>query len=46
MQFGEVQATDRFRGLTVKRKPQITVGVRLESDLLNLSISSKGPDGR
>lgn len=42
MQFGEVQATDRFRGLTVKRKPQITVGVRLESDLLNLSISSEG----
>lgn len=42
MQFGEVQATDRFRSLTVKRKPQITVGVRLESDLLNLSISSEG----
>lgn len=40
MQFGDVQATDRFRSLTVKRKPQITVGVKLESDLLNLSISS------
>ena len=41
-QFGEVNVTDRFRGLTVRRKPQITVGVKIESDLLNLSISSEG----
>lgn len=38
--FGEVQATERFKNLTIRKKPQISVGVRMESDLLNLSISS------
>ena len=37
---GEVQATDRFNRLTIRRKPQIAVGVQMESDLLNLSVSS------
>ncbi len=42
VQLGEVHATDRFRGLTIRRKPKITVGVKIESDLLNLSITSDG----
>lgn len=40
LEFGEVQATDRFKNLKIRRKAQISVGVSLESDLLNLSISS------
>lgn len=40
MRLGEVHATDRFQRMTIRRKPQITVGVRMESDLLKLDISS------
>lgn len=40
LKLGEVHATDRFSRLTIRRKPQITVGVRMESDLLKLSLSS------
>lgn len=38
--LGEVHATDRFQRLTIRRKPQMTVGVRMESDLLKLTLSS------
>ncbi len=38
--LGAVHATDRFHNITIRRKPQMTVGVRMESDLLKLSISS------
>ncbi len=40
LKLGEVQATDRFQRVTIRRKPQITVGVRMESDLLKLKLSS------
>lgn len=40
LQLGEVHATDRFQRTTIRKKPQITVGVRMESDLLKLKISS------
>ncbi len=40
LKLGEVHATDRFQRLTIRRKPQMTVGVRMESDLLKLTLSS------
>ena len=40
LRLGEVQATDRFKRITIRRKPQMTVGVRMESDLLNLNLTS------
>lgn len=40
-QLGDVQATDRFRRLNLRRTPKISVGVSLESQLLNLSIVSE-----
>lgn len=38
--LGEVQATDRFKRLKLHKEIPITVGVQLESDLLNLTISA------
>lgn len=40
LKLGDVHATDRFQRVTIRRKPQITVGVRMESDLLKLKLSS------
>lgn len=40
MSAGEVHTTDRFRGITIRKKPTLKVGVSLESDIMNLSISS------
>jgi len=42
MMYGEVQSTDAFRRIHIVRKPVVSVGTRLESDLLNLSISAEG----
>lgn len=42
MDIGEVQATDSFRNLKIRKKPQISVGVRLERELLDLTVSSEG----
>lgn len=39
--LGQVYATDRFRNMGIKRPPQISVGVRLESDLLNINLDFK-----
>ncbi len=41
MAMGEVQSTDRFKRLNVSRRTKVTVGVSLESGLLNLDISSE-----
>ena len=41
MALGEVQATDRFQSLKIRRKPRITVGVSVESELLDLSVTSE-----
>lgn len=40
-QLGDVRATDRFRRLNLRRAPKISVGVSIESQLLNLSIASE-----
>ena len=40
LKLGAVHATDRFQRVRIRRKPQITVGVRMESDLLKLKLSS------
>ncbi len=40
MDIGEVHATERFKRIKIRKKPQVTVGVRVESDLLNLTVSS------
>ena len=40
LRMGEVHATDRFQRTNIRKKPQITVGVRMESNLLKLQISS------
>ena len=40
LKLGEVHATDRFQRVSIRRKPQITVGVRMESNLLKLKLSS------
>ena len=39
--IGEVHSTERFRRLNIKRKTRIAVGVSVESDLMNLEISSE-----
>lgn len=40
LELGEVQTTDAFRKLKIKRTPKITVGVSVQSDLMNLNITS------
>ena len=40
MEYGEVQSTNRFQALRIRKKTQIRVGVSVESSLLNLEISS------
>lgn len=44
MAYGEVHTTDRFRNLNIRKQPAIKVGVSIESDLMNLSISSEDID--
>ena len=39
--LGQVFVTDRFKNMSVKRPPQIAVGVRLESDLLHIDLDTK-----
>jgi len=40
LSLGEVQATDRFKRLKLHKDIPVTVGVQMESDLLNLTISA------
>lgn len=40
LEWGEVHSTDRFRRLNIRRKPRVTVGISVESDIMNLEISS------
>lgn len=40
LSLGEVQATERFNRIMIRKKPQVSVGVQMESDLLNLSVTS------
>lgn len=39
-EYGEVFSTARFDSLGVKKKVQVSVGVRIQSDLLNLNLMS------
>ncbi len=41
MALGEVHTTERFRGINIRKAPKIKVGVSIESDIMNLSISSE-----
>lgn len=38
--LGEVHTTERFRNLNIRRRTKIKVGVSVESDIMNLSVSS------
>lgn len=38
--LGEVHTTDRFRNLNIRRKMKVKVGVSVESDIMNLTVSS------
>ena len=44
MALGEVHTTDRFRSVNIRKKPKLKVGVSIESDIMNLSISSDDLD--
>ncbi len=41
MQFGEVVSTDRFQNIHIHRKLKVSVGVSIESNLLDLEISTE-----
>ncbi len=41
MHLGEVQSTDRFRRMNLRRSPKIQVGVSVESGLMELSVTSE-----
>ncbi len=38
--LGEVHSTEQFRNMNVRKKPKVTVGVSVESDIMNLSVIS------
>ena len=42
--LGEVHTTDRFRNMNIRKAPKVKVGVSIESDIMNLSISSEDVD--
>ena len=44
--FGLVHGTDRFMARRIRSVPQIRAGVSIESDLMNLSITTKDMDTR
>ena len=44
MALGEVHTTERFRNMNVRKKVKLKVGVSVESEIMNLSISSEDID--
>ena len=44
MALGEVHTTDRFRSVNIRKLPKVKVGVSIESDIMNLSVSSEDID--
>ena len=44
MAYGEVQTTERFRNINIRKKLKLQMGVSVESDLMNLTISSDDID--
>lgn len=43
--LGEVRSTERFRRLKIQRKPKVTLGVSVESGILNLTVTSQDISG-
>lgn len=41
LRVGEVHCTDRLRNRSIHKKPKLSIGVSVESDLMNLTISSE-----
>lgn len=41
LKLGEVHVTDRLKRMNIRRRPNLSVGVAVESQLLNLSVSSE-----
>lgn len=41
MTLGEVNTTERFRSINIRKKPRLKIGVSIKSDLMNLSVSSE-----
>lgn len=42
MALGEVQSTDQFRRMGIRKIPKISMGVSLDSGILDLTVSSEG----
>lgn len=40
LSLGEVNTTERFRKMNIRKRPKIKIGVSVKSDLMNLSVSS------
>ena len=40
LSLGEVNTTERFRKMNIRKKPKIKIGVSIKSDIMNLSVSS------
>lgn len=40
MELGEVNTTERFRKMNIRNKPKIKVGISIQSDIMNLSVTS------
>ena len=41
MILGEVNTTERFRKMNIRKRPKLTIGVAIKSDLMNLKVSSE-----
>lgn len=41
LQLGEVKSTDRFLRLKIRKQPKVSVGVSVESDIMNLTVTSE-----
>ena len=42
LSLGDVHTTDRFRRITIRKTPKLSVGISLDNGLLDLSISAEG----
>lgn len=44
MNYGEVHTTERFRKMNIRKMPKIKIGVSVNSDMMNLSVTSDDID--
>ena len=42
LSLGDVHTTDRFRRITIRKTPKLSVGISLDNGLLDLSVSAEG----